>query len=83
MLLKEIFAGIDLTLLKNEYRYYNLGGKAVYIENFVRINTFCKEEVILKLKKGMIKVSGADLFLEELKEDCVLIKGTIKGVDVY
>lgn len=82
-LVNEVFRGLDIVITNNDYRYYNLGGKAVYIENFVRINTFSQEKIILKLKKGMIKVVGKELVIEELNKGSLLIKGCIKGVEVY
>lgn len=82
-LVNEIFNSLDLSITSNEYRYYNLGGKAVYIENFIKIITFSKEEIILKLKKGMFKVTGSELKIVELNKGSMLISGSIKGVEVY
>ncbi len=82
-LVNEIFNSLDLSITSNEYRYYNLGGKAVYIENFIKIITFSKEEIILKLKKGMFKVTGFELKIVELNKGSMLISGSIKGVEVY
>lgn len=82
-LVNEIFNSLDLSITSNEYRYYNLGGKAVYIENFTKIIAFSKEEIILKLKKGMFKVTGSKLKIVELNKGSMLISGSIKGVEVY
>ncbi len=81
-ILNEVVDNLNLEL-SNNYKYYNFGGKVVYIENFVRILTFNKEEIILKLKKGMFKVLGINLIIEELNKNSLLIKGEIKGVEVY
>lgn len=82
-LVNEIFNSLDMSITSNEYRYYNLGGKAVYIENFIKIIAFSKEEIILKLKKGMFKVTGSELKIVELNKGSMLISGSIKGVEVY
>lgn len=82
-LVNEIFNSLDMSITSNEYRYYNLGGKAVYIENFIKIIAFSKEEIILKLKKGMFKVTGSELKIVELNKGSMLISGSVKGVDVY
>ena len=82
-IINEVFSSLDLDGIIDLYRYYNLGGKVVYIENFVRVNTFSDVEIILKLKKGMIKVSGENLVIEELNKSSILVKGSIKGVEVY
>lgn len=82
-LVNEIFNSLDMSITSNEYRYYNIGGKAVYIENFIKIIAFSKEEIILKLKKGMFKVIGSELKIVELNKGSMLISGSIKGVEVY
>jgi len=82
-LVNEIFNSLDMSITSNEYRYYNLGGKAVYIENFIKIIAFSKEEIILKLKKGMFKVTGSELKIVELNKGSMLISGSVKGVEVY
>ena len=82
-LVNEIFNSLDISITSNEYRYYNIGGKAVYIENFIKIIAFSKEEIILKLKKGMFKVTGSELKIVELNKGSMLISGSIKGVEVY
>ncbi len=82
-IINEVFSALDVDNLTDTYRYYNLGGKVVYIENFVRVNTFSQTEIVLKLKKGLIKVSGDGLIIEELNQSSLVIKGVIKGVDVY
>lgn len=82
-LINEVFDSLDIKATTDEYRYYNFGGKVVYIENFVKIITFTKEEIVLKLRKGMIKVVGQELFIEELNKASLLIRGSIKGVEVY
>ena len=82
-IINEIFSSLDLDNITDMYRYYNLGGKVVYIENFVRVNTFSKTEIVLKLKRGMIKVLGENLAIEELNKASLIIKGLIKGVEVY
>ncbi len=82
-IINEVFSLLDIQSLSDSYRYYNLGGKVVYIENFIRIITFTPQEIILKLKKGMIKIIGESLLIEDLNNSCILIKGEIKGVQVY
>jgi len=82
-IINEVFRSFDFENISDLYRYYNLGGRAVYIENFVRVNTFLPSEIVLKLKKGMIKVSGEELCIKELNKGCIFIEGKIKGVEVY
>ena len=82
-IINEVFSSLDIGCAIDDYRYYNLGGKAVYVENFKRINTFSNSEIILKLKKGMIKILGENLYIKELNKNSLLVWGTIKGVEVY
>ena len=82
-IINEVFSSLDIGCVTDNYRYYNLGGKAVYVENFKRINTFSSSEIILKLKHGMIKIFGENLYIKELNKNSLLVWGTIKGVEVY
>ena len=82
-IINEVFSSLDIGCSFDDYWYYNLGGKAVYVENFKRINTFSNSEIILKLKKGMIKILGENLYIKELNKNSLLVWGTIKGVEVY
>ena len=81
-LISQVFDEIDLSSI-NDYKFYNIAGKVVYIENFLKITSFSKEEIILKLKKGMIKVVGSKMLIHELTSSSIIIKGIIKGVEVY
>ncbi len=82
-IISEVFSSLDIGCVADSYRYYNLGGKAVYVENFKRINTFSSSEIILKLKQGMIKIFGENLYIKELNKNSLLVWGIIKGVEVY
>jgi sporulation protein YqfC len=82
-IINEVFSSLDINNISDNYRYYNLGGKAVYVENFKKITTFSSSEIVLKLKLGFIKIFGDNLFIKELNNGSMLVEGTIKGVEVY
>ena len=57
-----------------------LGEEEAYIENFVSLEEYKKDEVKLKCKKSVISLSGNDFSIKAIKEGCILIKGKIQSV---
>ena len=63
-----------------DYQIINYGGKALYIEGFIRITFIEKDKMEFLLKKSVITVSGQDLTLSKLTSGACLIEGKIEGV---
>lgn len=57
-----------------------LGQEEAYIENFVSLEEYKKEEIKLKCKRSVISISGKDFSIRAIKENCILIQGKIDSV---
>ena len=71
------FIGTESILQEGEYRAVVFGGKAVYIERVKSIISYEKELVILGLKKGVLEISGKDLYVKKYCLGDVVICGNI------
>lgn len=57
-----------------------LGEEEAYIENYISLEEYKKEEIKLKCKKSVISISGKDFNIKAIKEGCILIKGKICSI---
>lgn len=79
---------IDNVLLKeygitfNEYRFVNVGGKALYIEGHTGINLLGEKEMSFKIKKKMLTIKGDDLVVKYFDKSTAIILGQIVQVEV-
>lgn len=74
--------GLPFEILQNGYKYINFAGKALYVEGFTSIILLESEQVMLKLKKGRLKVLGCGLLIKDLNFGQLMIKGNITLVEV-
>ena len=81
--LKKVFDIFDIPYdsVGNTPRITLLGGEEAYIENFVSLEDYKKDSVKLKLKDGVIAVSGENFSVKAIKEGCILICGRIKALE--
>ena len=63
------------------YRAVLFGESAGYFENVKSIVSYEKEQVVLALKNGGIKVKGRDLYIKKYCEGDVVICGKILSVE--
>ena len=59
------------------YRAVLLGDDAGYFENVKQIISYDKEEIVLALKQGGLKISGRDLYIKKYCAGDVVICGKI------
>ena len=71
--------GSDLTEI-NGYTVINFGGKAVYVEGFIRLTVLTPERMEFLHKKCVISVRGEGLILTRIDDGSALIEGKIGGV---
>ncbi len=65
------------------YRYFNFGGKAMYLAGFKELLSLSEEEVVFRLKnRQSIYIVGERLFLKEMDTEMVMITGEINSVEV-
>ena len=64
------------------FKYVNFNGEVFYFQNFKDIITFSSEEVVLKLYKGEVSISGENLKINEISTKFISLSGKIKKVEV-
>lgn len=74
--------GLDEKEYVGGYKIINFDGRAVYIEGYRSLMSISKEEVVLKLKKGRLKVIGKDIVIKDLNEGVLVVYGKITSVEV-
>lgn len=62
------------------YQIINYGGKALYIEGFIRATVIENEKMEFLLKKSVLTVTGEHLCLSKLTKGTCIIEGKIGGV---
>lgn len=62
------------------YQIINYGGRALYIEGFVRVTAIESDKMEFLLRKSLITVTGKDLSLSKLTKDSCMIEGIVEGV---
>ena len=84
MLLDELdnYVTNQLGVTLKEYRYINIGGKAVYVEGQKGIEAMTREEVALKVGKKTCRILGNDLYIKYYDESTAIVCGTIVSVAV-
>ena len=71
----------ELKQLETSYRYQNYGGKMLVIEGHKDILLMTDENIVLKLKKGDLSIKGNNLFVSELGQNSIIIKGNIIDIE--
>ena len=56
------------------------GEKEVYVENFITLLEYKKDNIKLKCKSCLIALSGADFSIKAIKEGCILVCGKIEAI---
>ena len=84
MLLNELdnYVTQELGVTFKEYRYTNIGGKAVYIEGQKGIFSLTKEEISFKVNKKICTIKGTDLYIKYYDNSTALVCGSIVSVVV-
>lgn len=84
MLLNDLDSYItnELGLTLTQYRYVNIGGKAVYIEGQSGIKTLTKEVIAINLGKKTCTINGTDLIVKYYDKSTAIITGGIVSVVV-
>lgn len=66
-----------------EFNIVNVSGKMVYIEGHLGLIVMTSSMIACKVKSGRIVVEGENLFLGELTDNTMLIKGKIVKVEQF
>ena len=76
-------SGIEKDSVLKGFRVVNLSNKMLYVEGFLKIVTFETDVINLKMKKGMFKICGENLFIKNLNINTILICGKIVSTESY
>lgn len=67
----------------NEFNLVNMSGKMLYVEGHLGLTVMTEEMIAFKIKNGRIVVEGANLFLSELTDNTMVIKGKIVKTEQF
>ena len=62
-----------------EYSLINFGGKAVYVEGFIRVINISDERIEFLCKKCVLAVVGERLSISEISAGTAMVEGEIYG----
>lgn len=66
----------------SDYRYFNIGGRAVYIEGQTGLVEFDEKTITFKVKKQILSVVGKNLVIAEFDNSTAVVTGNIESVVV-
>lgn len=66
----------------SDYRYLNIGGRAVYIEGQTELVEFDEKTITFKVKKQILSVVGTNLVIAEFDNSTAVVTGNIESVVV-
>lgn len=72
----------ELNITLKEYRYINVGGKALYVEGQSGIISLSAEQIELKLGKRVCTIKGTDLYIKYYDNSTALVVGKVISVVV-
>ena len=67
----------------NDFNLVNISGKILYVEGHLGLTVMTAESIAFKIKGGRIVIEGENLFLSELSENTMLIKGKIIKMEQF
>ncbi len=67
----------DLKDVYSSYKILNVGGCACYVQNYIKIISYTKNKVEIKVKNNTIVIEGIDLIIQELEKNNILLVGKI------
>lgn len=62
-----------------DYKVIQLGRKAIYVCNFLKILDYSEEKILLKVAKGKLQILGEDLFISQINKKEIVVKGSIES----
>jgi len=72
---------LPLDIFNNGFRLINFSNKTVYIEGFTSILNFTDSEIVIKLKKGVSKITGSKLKIKHMNLESIIVVGDILSVE--
>ncbi len=75
-----MFKKLENYILENEFQINILSGK-IDVINYIDIDHFDSNKILIKYKNGTIIIKGEDLIISKLLTDEILIIGEIKSLE--
>ena len=76
------FIDLPLEEVMSNYKYINVGGKLVCIQNYTKIISYSKEKIVLKSKRTVLNIEGENLIIKELEKSNLIVSGKITNIYV-
>jgi sporulation protein YqfC len=79
MFLDELYkiTGLPFPETFNDYKLVNVAGKTIYVQNYLKLISYNKEKIVLKVKNNELNIDGKNLTISELSNKNILVKGYI------
>ncbi|NCB48697.1 MAG: hypothetical protein EOM55_03660 [Clostridia bacterium] len=74
--------GLPFDYLTKGFRVINLSNRAVYVEGYKGLIDTESGEMNIKLKKGVIKLTGKNLKIKNLNIETLLVVGEIQTIEM-
>ncbi|WP_258838733.1 sporulation protein YqfC [Mechercharimyces sp. CAU 1602] len=71
---------IPADVLTDVPRIVMLGNRQLQIENYLSVESFCDQELVLKLGKGKLHIRGDQLWIRKIYTEEVVIDGKIGAI---
>ncbi len=80
--LEELYevAGVKKTEFNDKYKLCMLGGKILYVSNYIRILSYSTEALILKVKDNELNIEGVAINIKQLSGKEIIITGHINKI---
>ena len=74
-------SGLSTSVLNGAFRLINLNNKCIYVEGYLKLVSVSSEIINIKLKRNVLKVSGANLKIKNMTSDTLMIVGDISSME--
>ena len=74
--------GLPFDILNKGFRLINFSNNAIYVEGFTNIVSFETNEIKIKLKKGIVKITGENLKIKNMNLQTIMVVGSILTVEM-
>lgn len=69
--------GLPFNEAYNDYKIINIGGKTIYVQNYIKLLVYNTENIVLKVKNNELNICGNNLKITELGLKDIIINGNI------
>ena len=60
-----------------DYKVIILGGKCIYISNYIKIIDYSQTRVVLKVKKNTLEITGEDMQISQINKGEIVVVGNV------